>query len=89
MHWTSQTQQIFSYVSTLDEEIAHAVQAQSLAGQQASKDIFAIEELLLKINDTICLLTSIRILALTPLTFSIMQSLKGPLHRIIITIQFH
>ena len=46
---------VFSYVSTLDEEIAHAVQAQSLAGQQASKDISdaqkAIEELFLKIND--------------------------------------
>ena len=46
---------IGAQVSTLDEEIAHAVQAQSLAGQQASRDISdaqkAIEELFLKIND--------------------------------------
>jgi len=46
---------IGAQVSTLDEEIAHAVQAQSLAGQQASKDISdaqkAIEELFVKIND--------------------------------------
>ena len=46
---------IGAQVSTLDEEIASAVQAQSLAGQQASKDISdaqkAIEELFLKIND--------------------------------------